>query len=297
VIANNSEKNIGGGGELRAPLAGALGEIDNSRLTPPSAIVVTATGTQTAELEWKGGSHPLGISNYWIYGNGKKIGETFGKTSVTVTGLTPGTEYEFTVRTRSRNLMLSPGCLGIFARTEPVAPGTVVQDFDSGEAPGWRFEGGAAIRGSRMELHNWSGIATAVLDEPELPSAFTLIADLDHVGNGSSNRTQIHLDYKRYNTTVYLEIPGGDKPVTLRQRKDGKDTILATSTATWNNAQSFSIIITEEPRTLTFCAIRGGKSLPVFSKIPLAAPVGGHLALSTLANSANFDNLSLHPSK
>ena len=295
VVSNNRSDRIGGGGAPRAPLAPDFGPMD--AMAPPAPEGVRASGSTplTVTLEWQPVTHPPGIANYWIYRNNIFVAETFGKTGGIVSGLTPGGKHTFTVRARSRSLVLSEPSLAVTMETQKVPEGTLMEDFDAPEIKNWKFEGGAAVRSKRLELQKWDGIAIAVLLKPNLPASFTLSADLQSIGNAAGNRTFIHLDYHDFNDTLFIEIPSGEKAASLIQRRDGVETTLATGLP-WNTADRFEILVSPM-RVMTFTAFSAGKPTVLLDRVTLPSALHHQLAFGVLANFSNLDNLELLPTR
>ncbi len=69
--------------------------------TPPSAPVVTASGTTqtSANLSWSGATDNVGVTGYDVYRNGSLLASVSG-TTYTASGLTPSTTYSFYVRAK-----------------------------------------------------------------------------------------------------------------------------------------------------------------------------------------------------
>ena len=83
------------------PLTGTSGDT-----TPPSAPTNLAAGTTTATsvaLSWTASTDNTGVISYDVFANGS-LKTTSATTSVTVSGLTASTEYQFYVRARDARL-------------------------------------------------------------------------------------------------------------------------------------------------------------------------------------------------
>ncbi|GAA1809513.1 glycosyl hydrolase family 18 protein [Actinomadura chokoriensis] len=108
---------------------------DGSADVPPSApagLKTTVKTTKTVSLAWdaaKAGSLP--ITAYEVY-NGSALATTVPETNATVTGLTPNTEYTFTVKARDRKGNLSPASAPVTVKTNNPADDTQAPSVPSG---------------------------------------------------------------------------------------------------------------------------------------------------------------------
>ncbi|NEA24594.1 glycosyl hydrolase family 18 protein [Actinomadura bangladeshensis] len=108
---------------------------DGSADVPPSApagLKTTVKTTKTVSLAWdaaKAGSLP--ITAYEVY-NGSALATTVPETNATVTGLTPNTEYTFTVKARDRKGNLSPASGPVTVKTNNPADDTQAPSVPSG---------------------------------------------------------------------------------------------------------------------------------------------------------------------
>lgn len=108
---------------------------DGSADVPPSApagLKTTVKTTKTVSLAWdaaKAGSLP--ITAYEVY-NGSALATTVPETNATVTGLTPNTEYTFTVKARDRKGNLSPASAPVTVKTNDPAADTQAPSVPSG---------------------------------------------------------------------------------------------------------------------------------------------------------------------
>lgn len=70
---------------------------DNQKPTVPTNVHSMGTTENSVALMWTKSTHFLGVKNYEVYRDGKKI-ETTEKTSFTDTGLKANTTYDYTVK-------------------------------------------------------------------------------------------------------------------------------------------------------------------------------------------------------
>ena len=93
---------------------------------PDAAATVGSTATTSASLSWGGASDDVGVDHYEIrIGNTRVVASVPGGTTTwTVTGLTPGTAYTFTVRAcdAAGNCSLGGPSVGATTATQATAP-------------------------------------------------------------------------------------------------------------------------------------------------------------------------------
>ncbi|MEU6752704.1 glycosyl hydrolase family 18 protein [Spirillospora sp. NPDC046719] len=108
---------------------------DGSADVPPSApggLKTTVKTTKTVSLSWdaaKAGSLP--VTAYEVY-NGATLATTVPGTAATVTGLTPNTQYTFTVKARDRKGNLSPASAPVTVKTNDPGDDTQAPSVPSG---------------------------------------------------------------------------------------------------------------------------------------------------------------------
>lgn len=108
---------------------------DGSADVPPNApggLKVTVKTTKTVSLAWdaaQAGSLP--VTAYEVY-NGSTLATTVPDTNATVTGLTPNTDYTFTVKARDRKGNLSPASAPVTVKTNNPADDTQAPSVPSG---------------------------------------------------------------------------------------------------------------------------------------------------------------------
>ncbi|WP_242910503.1 glycosyl hydrolase family 18 protein [Actinomadura terrae] len=98
----------------------------------PGGLKSPVKTTKTVSLAWdaaKPGSLP--VTAYEVY-NGSALATTVAETNATVTGLTPNTEYTFTVKARDRKGGLSPASEPVTVKTNNPADDTKAPSVPSG---------------------------------------------------------------------------------------------------------------------------------------------------------------------
>ena len=97
--------------------------LDNQPPTTPTHLVATAKTKTTVKLNWGASTDNDDIAGYDIYQNGTLVKSTEGTTE-TITGLSPGTTYNFYVIARdlSGNLSAPSDSIAVTTPTDPVFP-------------------------------------------------------------------------------------------------------------------------------------------------------------------------------
>jgi hypothetical protein len=298
VVDNNSAEAKGGGGTPRAPLAPPFAEMNHSKPSVPEKLQLVSTTDQSVTLRWSPVEHDIGICNYWVFAEdpavSERVAETFGKTEVTVNGLSPGTDYQLTVQARSRTLALSMPSLPVAARTQPIAPGTLLENFDDGQAQGWAFTGEVVVRGKRLEIGSWTGDAMAICEQPLLPEgAFRFSGRTQVFGGAHANLTRIYFrsDAAGKNAGM-IEFGGGKASVRLIQKNQGQSQTIATA-EDWDGGR-FELTV-DDRSTVTLNVYREDQAQTSFERVPLALPSGGRIGFATSFNRINVDDVRIVP--
>ncbi|MEV7552070.1 proprotein convertase P-domain-containing protein [Amycolatopsis sp. NPDC089917] len=95
----------GGGGDTSAP-------------TAPGNARTTGTTANTVSLAWDASTDNVSVTGYDVY-NGSALATSVSVTSATVTGLSPDTSYNFTVKARDAAGNVSPASGVVAAKTAP----------------------------------------------------------------------------------------------------------------------------------------------------------------------------------
>ncbi|WP_078855789.1 MULTISPECIES: fibronectin type III domain-containing protein [unclassified Streptomyces] len=94
--------------EVRATTPAAVAE-DRSAPARPERAEGRAAGSRAVQLSWSAADDDQGVVSYDVHQGGTKIHSVGGsQTATVVTGLRPGTSYEFTVRARDAAGNVSP---------------------------------------------------------------------------------------------------------------------------------------------------------------------------------------------
>lgn len=98
-------------------LDGPGGGDDGEAPTTPNSPRVTGTSTTSVSLAWNASTDNVGVTGYDVYRDGALATSVTG-TAATVTGLTAGTEYRFTIRAKDRAGNVSPHSPAVTATTD-----------------------------------------------------------------------------------------------------------------------------------------------------------------------------------
>ncbi|RLK60928.1 fibronectin type III domain-containing protein [Actinokineospora cianjurensis] len=104
---------------------------DTQAPSAPTNLSVTGTTQSSVSLEWTAAGDNVGVTGYDVY-RGTTLAKSVTGTTATVDGLSPDTEYSFTVKARDAAGNVSPASAAATARTEaapdtaaPTAPGNL----------------------------------------------------------------------------------------------------------------------------------------------------------------------------
>jgi chitodextrinase len=120
---------------------------DTTSPTAPTNLVASAPTTSSITLNWTAATDNVGVTGYSVFRGSSKVATTTS-TSATVSGLSPGTTYTFTVRAADAAGNLSPASNATTARTLAAASGPLTATFVKTSDWGSGFVGNYAIRNS-----------------------------------------------------------------------------------------------------------------------------------------------------
>ncbi len=92
-------------------------EIDTQAPTAPGNLHSTGKSATTVALSWNASTDNVGVTGYDVY-NGSTKATTVTGTGVTITGLTPKTAYDFTVKARDKAGNVSPASTSVSVTTD-----------------------------------------------------------------------------------------------------------------------------------------------------------------------------------
>lgn len=216
--------------------AGNMGEktvstADQEPPTAPETLEVTAVTATTVTLSWSAGTDNIGVLGYDIYINGREHERLTGTdTTYTVTGLTQGTEYSFTVLTRDKAGNTSESSPAATAKTVTLTlndglaesyivdvyrdkhiPVSVTLASDSESyAPGIRD---ASMQYRRKGTENWTDVSLRV-------SGSTASGSWDISGSEDGYLAMGEYEIKFEAADSYGAVVTGEAKVTLLKRDD-----------------------------------------------------------------------------
>ncbi|MEU7524487.1 PQQ-dependent sugar dehydrogenase [Saccharothrix sp. NPDC042600] len=96
---------------------------DTEAPTPPRDLRATGKTSTSVSLAWDAATDNVGVVAYDVYQHGQLM-KSVTTLSATVTGLTPDTEYDWTVFARDAAPNVSPASNNVLVRTDPAPPDT-----------------------------------------------------------------------------------------------------------------------------------------------------------------------------
>ncbi|MFD1149640.1 PQQ-dependent sugar dehydrogenase, partial [Saccharothrix hoggarensis] len=103
--------------------AEASAPVDREAPTAPRGLRATGKSTTTVSLAWDAAADNVGVVGYDVYQHGQLMTSVPGTTlTATVTGLTPDTEYDWTVLARDATPNVSPVSGNVVVRTDAAPP-------------------------------------------------------------------------------------------------------------------------------------------------------------------------------
>lgn len=294
VIANNTARSIGGLGERRQPAAPEFTKLDDAPPSTPQSLQSTAATPQTLALTWSASSDDTRVTGYDIFSGEEQLGETFGATSVTLTGLRPRTAYTLRVRARDGSRHVSGFSAPITASTQPLPPGHFIADFDTPDETNWSLDHAIIERGS-LHLKNWGGTSRATLAPLHAAGAFKLTADLQIGGGAEANALKVLFHVLDAKNLISLEITGGGEKAFVRLKRilDAKSQLLAEARG-WQNER----LILETDTEGRISVKTASRSL--FSQISDPAKIEqrrGSIAFAGSFTESSLDNLQIEGAK
>ncbi|MER5268202.1 DUF6801 domain-containing protein [Actinosynnema sp. NPDC002837] len=183
---------------------------DTEAPTAPSGLTAGATTPTSVPLSWDAATDNVGVTGYDVY-NGDTLAATAEGTGATVDGLTPDTEYTFTVVAKDAAGNRSPAGPPVTARTQPrpdteapAAPGNLrsTAQTETSVALAWDaatdnvgvtgyevFNGAASAGGTTGTTATVDGLT------PDTEYSFTVVAK-DAAGNTSGASAEVKVRTK-----------------------------------------------------------------------------------------------------
>ncbi|KOX24796.1 fibronectin [Saccharothrix sp. NRRL B-16348] len=183
---------------------------DTEGPTAPTGLTATAVTQSSVSLQWSAASDNVGVTGYDVY-NGSTLATTVEGTTATVDGLTPATEYTFTVVAKDAAGNRSSASAAVTARTEtapdtqaPTAPSVLRSTAQTENSVALAWDASTDNVGvTAYDVFNGSTLAatvegtTATVDglTPDTEYAFTVVAK-DDAGNTSAASTALKVRTK-----------------------------------------------------------------------------------------------------
>ncbi|MFF2597331.1 fibronectin type III domain-containing protein [Priestia megaterium] len=295
IVDNNTENNIGGGGEKRAPLASSnFKPMDSEPPTTPTSLKVTNKSVNSVSLSWDSSTDNAQVMEYEIYNGDKRVGSTYGKTSYTVNNLKNSTPYSLKIRAKDTNLNTSSFTQAIQVQTYD---GYAI-DFNNNQAPDWILGDNASLEYGRMKLEGWSGLSSALFNKRSFS-----VANQEYIFEGkvqtdsgdNNGKTRLYFNASDTLNGYFVQFGGGDSnTVELKKIIDGKEETLKVSN------QSFAINKWDWPTIritytasgeISVSANRNGITTLLFDKISDSTFTSGYIGVGSLYTQSFIDSI------
>ncbi|WP_245778286.1 glycoside hydrolase family 9 protein [Lentzea xinjiangensis] len=183
------------------------GAEDSEPPTVPTGLTVAGTGSTSVTLSWAASADNLGVTGYDVL-SGTTVAESTTTTSLRLTGLTPDTQYSFSVRARDAAGNVSAAGTPVTTRTLPGPASTLsVQHRGSGAATSSQI-------GATLQLTNGGttpvSLATTTIrywftgDAPQ--AGYQVWCDWARIGCATVQTKVVRLPTARPGADAYLEV-------------------------------------------------------------------------------------------
>ncbi|WNR45986.1 fibronectin type III domain-containing protein [Paenibacillus roseipurpureus] len=297
IINNNSPTSVGGGGTPRVSLADPnFGPTDEIAPTAPGSLVLSDKTTNSVTLSWAPSTDNNAIMEYDIYNNGKKVGETYGKTSFTVKGLAKNTEYTFKVKALDTGLNPSTYSNEITVRTFD----GYFNNFNDNTAQGWSLSSNSTLEYGHLKMTNWGGSATAIYDNRLFAiqgGYYKYSIKFQSIAADNNGKSRAYFNYQDTDNTYYVEIGGGStNTITLNKRTAGVTKTLATSAVSFpiNNWDWPTIEIKyESGGIISVTGVRGSTRTTLINPVTDTTFTSGKVGVAALNTESLADDVSV----
>jgi Raf kinase inhibitor-like YbhB/YbcL family protein len=274
---------------------GSTGPADTKAPTTPANLTDTGTTATTQGLKWDASTDNVGVTKYDIYHHGQLMTSVDGKTLAhTVTGLTPNTQYFWTVIARDAAGNASEASNEVAKKTPPAADDKVPPTAPSNLTV-------AGTTSNSVSL-TW----TAATDNSGKIARYDVFSDGAKVG--SSATTSATISGLTPNTTYSFtakayDAAGNESPASnsavgkTKPGGGGGDTIGKVTQVTTDNDIPWGLeflpggaALMTERDTFNVVAIAPNGQKSVIGKVPGAATTNGEGGLLGLEVSPNFTN-------
>jgi hypothetical protein len=231
LIDDSSPATPGGAGGVnrRAPFASPFFKPTDKRApSSPSNLQATDTKPKSVTLQWNASTDNVRVMIYEVLQNGVKVGETYGKMTFEIKGLTPETSYSFTVRAVDTGLNVSSPSSALNVTTPAIPPNSYETDFSEGS--GWTLNNAAITLGKLQIGNGFQPSSFAIYDPVTFVANYTLTAALKGVGTDNGNKSRVYFNYQNAQNTYFLEL-GGQGLTKLVKLSNGSRSELGSTTA------------------------------------------------------------------
>ncbi|SDW77000.1 fibronectin type III domain-containing protein [Paenibacillus sp. CF384] len=299
VVDNNSASNVGGGGTPRVALADAtFAAMDGTAPTVPANFQVTGRTTNAISLSWTASTDNVRVMQYDIYNGSQLMGSTYGKTSITLDGLTPNTAYSLKIRAKDTGLNASA-----FSSVLPVSTyDGYSENFDDGLAQDWTLGSGTVVEYQRLKMTNWGGTTEGVYGNRTFSAAnsgnnvvYRVKLQTDSADN--YGKTRVYFNYTNNSNTYFVQLGGGtSNTVELKKAVGGTETTLATYSGSYeikNGSYPTIEIKYVNGGTITVAGIRGGTRTTLFNAVTDTSLTSGKLAIGVSGTQSFADDVEV----
>ncbi|WP_109508256.1 M28 family peptidase [Nocardioides speluncae] len=173
----------------------------NQPPSKPGNLRSTGKTQTSVSLAWDASTDDQGVTGYNVY-NGGSLATTVAGTSATVTGLTAGTSYTFTVKAKDQPGLESPASDPVSVTTDGDSGGVLTNGgFEAGDLSGWTL-GGTAQAGSVLTSGAHEGSRAARLGSTSATNGESTLSQTFTAPAGSS-QLSVHYSMTCPDTVTY----------------------------------------------------------------------------------------------
>jgi len=279
VVDNSSPTSIGGGGARRAPLVtSSFASMDATAPTAPSGLALVSKDVNQVTLRWNASTDNVRVMEYEVYQGTTKVGSTYGRTSITLTGLSGNTAYAFKIRAKDTNLNRS----GFSSTLNVTTNAGYAANFGTG-ATGWTLTNASAANGT-LTIGNWEQSASAIYEGQTFTAPYVYEIKGSAAGGDYGNMVRILFNYTDGSNYNYVEYNGGQwNTITLKKVVGGTTTTLATYPGSLDIRNALIRIQAAAGGQFTVTAIQNGTATTLF-QVTDSSNTSGKIGASTSYN-------------
>ncbi|QGQ95166.1 fibronectin type III domain-containing protein [Paenibacillus psychroresistens] len=170
------------------------------------------------------------------------------------------------------------------------------ENFDDGLAQNWTLSN-ASVTFSRLQLTNWSGLASGIYDNATYSGAYTYKAALQTDAGDNNGKTRIYFNYTNTNNTYFVQFGGGTvNTVELKKVFGGVESTLGTYSGAYTikNWDWPSIEITYNNGSMTIKGTRGTTVTTLFQNVTDSTLTSGKIGIGSLNTQSFAENISIN---